>query len=108
MEEPMEQFGQSNEEGLILRENATLIEQRGHAMMLSRLAGDSNERIALRYGVSPDAVNDLIRAAIEDCLATRQHIGIQTGLVMKLLIGTLIWQSYTKPFPILERENFNG
>ena len=83
----MEQFGQSDEEGLILRENATLIEQRGHAMMLSRLAGESYERIALRYGVSPDAVNDLIRGAIEDCLATRQHIGIQAELVIKLLKG---------------------
>lgn len=64
--------------------NATLIEQRGHAMLQDRYAGLTNQQIAFRYGLSEDAVDDLIRAALDDALAKRDHLSLQAGLIERL------------------------
>lgn len=69
------------------RDNATLIEQRGHAMMLDHLRGMGFEAIARRYGVTdPQVVEDLIYGAIDDAIARRDHNDFQASAFQELLI----------------------
>lgn len=56
-------------------------EKRGQAMWIDRIAGRSNEDIALRHGVCQSEVDDLIQQAIQNSLMKKQNIVVQTQAV---------------------------
>jgi len=72
-------------EDLVPAANATLLEQRANAMLLDHLNGKTNQEIALRYGVpDPSVVGDMIRGALDSCIAKKEHRKVQTSLVYRL------------------------
>ncbi len=94
------------EDALPLRVNSTLIEQRAHAMMLDSLAGETDQKIALRYGISPDVVKDMIRAALEDCLSTRQHLAFLASSINKLLKIDVELKQMDQELPLVDERKF--
>lgn len=73
------------EQGLVIRDNATLEEQRGWAMLEYRLAGKTDAEIALRFGIGLSEIDDLIRTAVNDSVATRDHSQVTAFMVAGLL-----------------------